>query len=92
MEIIVNQIANLVLTLSGMLFFLMLYGRKNSIVHKWDFLSHWLLKLGLSAFIAGSFFCFLNGSKVPLTQVMSNVGLSGIMTWAVIFHYKFFTK
>lgn len=88
MEIIINQIANLVLTLSGTVFFLMLFGKHSSVVHRYHYMGHWLLKLGLSAFIAGSLFCFLNASEVPTTQVLSNVGLASIFTWVTLNFYQ----
>lgn len=90
--VILNFIANIILMLSGMIFFLQLYGKSSSIVHKWDFISHWSLKFGLAAFIAGSFFNVLTLSTPPPSQVLSNFGLSAIFSWAVIFHYKVFSN
>jgi hypothetical protein len=87
-----NLIANLILTLSGMIFFLQLYGNESSIVHKWKFMSHWSLKIGLAAFVAGSFLNVLTLSTPSYTQVLSNFGLSAIFSWAVMFHYKIFSK
>ena len=90
--IILNLLANIVLTISGMIFLLQLYGKESSVVHKWSYVSHWSLKFGLSAFVAGSFLNVLTFSNAPFTEVLMNVGLAAIFTWAVIFHYKIFNK
>ena len=89
---LLNFISNIILTLSGMIFFLQLYGRNSSIVHKWNLISHWSLKVGLAAFIAGSLFNVLTVCTPPTSQIMSNFGLSAIFSWAVMFHYKVFSK
>lgn len=90
--VILNLIANIILTLSGMIFFLQLYGNESSVVHKWKFISHWGLKVGLGAFVAGSFLNVLTLSNPPAPQVLTNFGISAIFTWAVMFHYKIFSK
>ena len=90
--LIINLIANIVLTLSGMIFFLQLYGKASSVVHKWDLISHWSLKFGLSVFVVGSFFNVLTLSRPNASEVLMNVGLAALFTWAVMFHYKIFSK
>jgi hypothetical protein len=90
--IVINLIANIILTASGMIFFLLLYGRESSIVHKWNFVSHWSLKIGLAAFVAGSYLNTLKFNNAPPSQVLMNVGLACIFSWAVIFHYKIFSN
>ena len=90
--VILNLIANLILTLSGMIFFLQLYGNESSIVHKWKFISHWSLKIGLSAFVAGSFLNVITLSNPGFGETLMNLGLSAIFSWAVMFHYKIFSK
>jgi hypothetical protein len=90
--VILNLIANLILTLSGMIFFLQLYGNESSIVHKWKFISHWSLKIGLAAFVAGSFLNVITLSNPGFGETLMNLGLSAIFSWAVMFHYKIFSK
>lgn len=92
MILLINLIANTILTLSGMIFFLQLYGRHSSIVHKWNLISHWGLKFGLSAFVAGSFLNVLTLSRPNASEVLMNVGLAALFTWAVMFHYKMFSN
>lgn len=89
---ILNLIANIILTLSGMIFFLQLYGNESSVVHRWKFISHWGLKVGLSALTAGSFLNVLTLSNPGFGETLMNLGLAAIFTWAVMFHYKIFSK
>jgi len=90
--VILNLIANIILTLSGMIFFLQLYGNESSVVHKWKFISHWSLKFGLSALTAGSFLNVLTLSNPGNSETLMNIGLAAILSWAVMFHYKIFSK
>lgn len=92
MILLINLIANIILTLSGMIFFLQLYGKESSVVHRWDFISHWSLKFGLSAFVAGSFLNVLTLNHPSFSEVLMNIGLAALFTWAVMFHYKIFSK
>lgn len=85
-----NFLANLVLCASGTIFFLYIYGRGSSAVHKFSLLTHWSLKFGLSAFIAGSFFNILTYSAAPDSEALMNIGLAAIFSWAVFFHKKYF--
>lgn len=90
--LILNLISNIILTISGMIFFLQLYGGHSSVVHKWKLISHWGLKFGLAAFTSGSFFNVLTLSNPGFGETLMNLGLAAIFTWAVIFHYKIFSK
>jgi len=90
--VILNLIANIILTLSGMIFLLQLYGRESSVVHSWSLISHWSLKGGLAAFVAGSLLNVLTLSHPSFTQVLSNLGLAAIFSWAVMFHHKIFSS
>lgn len=86
----INLLCNIILCGAGTLFFLALFTHKSSIVHKWPILHHWTLKFGLSAFIAGSLFNILTLSTPPWTEIVLNVGLALIFSWASYFHYKVF--
>lgn len=87
---IINLLCNIVLCGAGTAFFLAIFTRESSAVHKWKALHHWTLKIGLSSFIAGSLFNILTCSTPPWTEVVLNIGLAFIFVWATLFHYKFF--
>lgn len=86
----VNLVCNILLTLSGASFYLMLYGNSSSVVHRWPLIHHWSLRVGLSAFVAGAFLNALTLSNPPMTEVLMNVGLALIFIWGVTFHYRKF--
>jgi hypothetical protein len=75
-----------------MIFLLQLYGRESSVVHKWSLVSHWSLKFGLAALVAGSLFNALTFASPSFAQVLSNLGLAAIFSWAVMFHHKIFSS
>ena len=87
---IVNLIANIVLCVGGTGFFLAIFTRPSSIVNKWPVLRHLSLKMGLSAFIAGSLLNVLTMYTPHISQVILNIGLALVFGWAVLFHYKYF--
>ena len=88
--IIINLIANIILCLGGAGFYLAIFSRKASIVHKWPVLGHWALRIGLAAFFAGTLFNILTLYTPQITQIILNVGLALVFGWAVLFHYKYF--
>ena len=83
-------ICNIILTISGGVFFLMLYGRSQSIVHRWSFVGHWSLKVGLAAFAAGAMFTALSFETPTIHELLRAFGAALIWTWACFFHYKYF--
>lgn len=89
---ILNLIANIILTISGMIFMLLLYGGNDSVVHRWKFANHWGLKFGLAFFVSGTFGNALLHQHTNQSQILTNVGLAAIFTWTVFFHYKIFNK
>lgn len=88
--LIVNLIANIILCLGGTAFYLAIFTRETSIVHKWPVLRHWALRVGLLSFMSGTLLNVLTLNPSNLTQVILNVGLALVFGWAVLFHYKYF--
>jgi len=87
---VINFLANLIMFAGGTGFYLSIFTRDASIVHRWPVLRHWALRLGLGAFIAGSFLNMLSLDTPSVTQIILNVGLAAVFGWAVLFHYKYF--
>lgn len=88
--IIVNLISNIILCLSGVGFYLAIFTRKASIVHKWPILGHWALRIGLASFFTGALFNILTIYTPQITQIILNMGLALVFGWGVLFHYKYF--
>ena len=90
MLVVINLIANIILCLGGAGFYLAIFGRSSSIVHKWPVLRHWALRLGLAAFFSGTLSNILTVYTPHISQIILNVGLALVFGWAVLFHYKYF--
>lgn len=90
--IYIFAICNLVKAACSGLFLLMLYGRGSSVVHKWSFIGHWSLKVGLASFAAGALLTALRFEQATVVDVMRAVGAALIWMWACVFHYKYFVK
>ena len=90
--IAINEVSNLVMCVSVIMMYVYLYGDKTKVVHKWSFVGHWTLKLGLIGIILGSVLNVLTLSDPPLTEVVLNVGLAMTFVWAYLFHRKMFNE
>lgn len=89
---IINFIANAVMGYSMTMFYLYLYSDDNKVVHRWSFLGHWTLKLGMIINIVGILFNLLTFDKVNPSQLLVNCGFSLIFVWVYLFHRKMFNQ
>ena len=105
---IINILANSVICLAMTLFFILLFGNSNSIIHKWPVLQHWSLKIALVSIIATSAWNAMNvlyfhmvprhgmivdSVHTPAGEILMNIGLAALFVWIVIFHkYHFLSK
>ena len=87
---ITNSLSNLILSYSLIMFYIYLFGDNDKIVHKWKFVGHWTLKLGLIIIIIGTIFNILTFDCPSLSQLCLNVGLSITFVWAYLFHKQLF--
>jgi hypothetical protein len=91
-----NLLANgtMFLTLCTLIFFI--FGRAESVAHKFPFVTHWTIKIGLCVMAAGSLFAFLkeledlHHSIAIWQQLLRNLGNAIILTWVCVFHWKYF--
>jgi hypothetical protein len=90
--VVINEVSNFVMCVSVIMMYVYLYGDKTKVVHKWSFVGHWTLKLGLIGIILGSALNVLTLSDPPLTEVVLNVGLALTFVWAYLFHRKMFRE
>lgn len=86
----VNFIANLILTLAFMLFLLFVFGRTNSKIYALPWYKTIMAKIGLATCAMGSLLNTLTLSDPPASEVLLNVGLAALFSWASVFHYKTF--
>ena len=91
-----NLLANgtMFITLCTLIFFL--FGRADSVAHKFPLVTHWTIKVGLCIMAAGSLFAVLkeleelNKSIAIWQQLLRNLGNAVILTWVCVFHWKYF--
>lgn len=94
--VILNLISNLTMFISLCILIFFLFGRADSVAHKFPLITHWLIKIGLCVMCAGSLFAFLkeledfNKSIAIWQQLLRNIGNAMILSWVCIFHWKYF--
>lgn len=89
--IVINAISNLVIAISTIAFIIFVFGRF-SMLDKLPRYEVFMLKIGLCMLASGAFFSFLTLTNPPFFEVLLNAGLASVMSWASVFHYKFFVK
>ena len=85
-------VSNLILTLGSRGFYLLVFGKGSSAVHKWGFIAHWSLRTGLAFIISGAFLTLLLYPVPNIIQLMRSSGLAMLFVWAFLFHYKYFKR
>lgn len=87
-----NFVSNAVLTMSFASFIIFVFGRQNSIIHKFSLPKSLALKTGLSLCTVGALYNTITFSDPPLSEVILNTGLATLFTWASLFHHERFVK
>jgi len=89
-SMLINFICNIILSLAFTLFIIFVFGRPDSAVHKFSIIHGFLLKFGLAFCTIGALLNALTFSDPPISELILNIGLAVLFTWASIFHYKKF--
>lgn len=82
---IVNSMASLLITISVIGFMLMVM-RPDSIVDCMPFYIKWWIRLSLIMVASGAMFNVLNGSNPMWSEILLNVGIGSLFTWAFLWH------
>ena len=91
MIILINALANIIITISVAMFMIFVFGR-SSMIDRIHWLERFIIKAGLALLSAGSLFSFLNLQHPCMHEVLLNVGLAVVFTWGAYFHFKYFVK
>lgn len=86
-----NALSNAVMFLSSGLFYLMLFSPAVpafDAAKQFGKRSYWIVRIGLSFFVAGSLLAVLTMPSVTVSQVTSNVGTAILFAWAAVYHAK----
>lgn len=93
MYTLLNFVSNLLIFLSAGTFYIMLFstiGKGHKAVESFPATSHWLVKVGLAFTVTGAFLNLITLSTPHITEIILNLGLGGLFTWAAIYHAKKF--
>lgn len=84
---LINFVASLILTISFTAFIIFIFGRPNSKINAMPWYKTLLVKFGLCFCTAGALLNALTFSNPPWTEIVLNVGLAMVFSWAAYFHY-----
>jgi len=84
---LINFVANLILTLSFTAFIIFIFGRADGKLNQMPWYKTLPVKAGLGFCTAGSLFNVLTFNNPEWTQVSLNAGLAMVFAWAAYFHY-----
>jgi len=91
-----NLLANVSIFIELLIFIYFIFGRADSVAHKFPLITHWVIKIGLCVMCAGALFAFLKevedlkNSIAIWQQLLRNLGTALVFGWATIFHWKYF--
>lgn len=96
MFVALNLLANGSMFIELLVFIYFIFGRADSVAHKFPLITHWVIKVGLCVMCAGSLFAFLkelqdlHKSIAVWQQLVRNIGTAIVFGWAILFHWKYF--
>ncbi len=89
---LINEIACLLIFINATLFYIYLFTKDNDSIDKLPVYEQWAVRVGLALVSAGSFYNVIIVSYPPWPEIIINVGLAFIFSWAAYFHYRMFVK
>lgn len=90
--VVINLIANLLVTISVTFFIIGVFGRRSHMIEKMPIFEQYFLRVALATLSAGSLLNVLTVSTPHITEVILNVGVGLLFSWAAWFHWKYFVK
>lgn len=88
---ILNIIANIFITISVAGFIIMLQAPTNPVSKMPFFLKYWI-KLSLAFTSGGALLNVISFSSPPISEIILNIGLGGLFSWAYFWHLKLFKE
>lgn len=89
--VLINHIVSVILFFNMGAFYLMVFGKEGRI-YKRPMWEQYFVRIGLLTVLTGSLLNVLHKQAPPINEVIVNVGLAFLFTWASIFHYYVFIK
>lgn len=88
---ILNVIANVFITVSVAGFIVMLQAPTNPVAKMPFFLKYWI-KISLALTSGGALLNVVSLSTPPVSEIILNLGLGGLFSWAYFWHLKLFKE
>jgi hypothetical protein len=88
---ILNLIANIFITISVAGFMIMLQEPSNPVAKMPFFLRYWI-KISLALTSGGALLNVITLSTPPTSEIILNLGLGGLFSWAYFWHLKMFKE
>lgn len=88
----INLLANLLMVISVTFFIIGVFGRKNQTIERMPIYEQYFLKTALALLASGSLLNVLTFYTPHFTEVVLNLGVGLVFTWAAWFHWKYFVK
>lgn len=85
-----NLFANAIMMVSVTFFIIGVFGRRSKMIEAMPQFEQYFLRTSLSTVAAGALLNILTISTPHLTEVILNVGIGLLFTWAAWFHWKYF--
>lgn len=85
----VNVLVNAMMFLASGMFYLMIFSNAAPAFDASRMLtktSYWVVRIGLSFFVAGSLFAMVTMQQVTVSQFIRNVGTAILFGWAAVYH------
>ena len=87
----INVVASLVTFINMLAFYLMVFGDENKLTKR-PMYEQLMVRVGLLTIACGTFLNILIWAYPPINEIIINIGLAVIFTWASMFHYHVFIK
>jgi hypothetical protein len=87
----INVFSSLVTFVNMIAFYLMIFGAENRLTKRplWE---QYCVKIGILSIAIGTFLNIMIWAYPPINEIIINIGLAFIFTWASIFHYNVFLR
>ena len=88
----INLVANVMTTLSVTFFIIGVFGRKSKMIEQMPIAEQYFLRFALATLASGSLLNVLTLSTPHTTEVILNLGVGLLFSWAAWFHWKYFVN
>lgn len=89
---LINELACLIVFGNAVLFYIFMFGREGGIIYKRHIFEQYALRIGLLTIGLGSLVNVVTYSYPPIQEIVINIGLAFLFSWAAHFHYHSFIK